>query len=555
MSELSELSADARSLVEQGRDADGPSASDRQRIKSRLAAELGAGAFVVAAAATTLPAALPAAGAGAPALVAPSAAAAQPVDTRTGEGGRRGERRGRAVPRRGHAAAAHAAPRSAHGRDGCAGNRQRRAARRPPPGSAASASRTQPNAIAPATSLGEAAETKALLPTPARTLRAPRPAQQRPPPSLRRAKARPHGAFDARRRAGPARGSPTSAARASAAARPRARAATRGRLCERKPRRGATRHRGARALPAGRARPRVGGELSGTCAWLSARRARAQGVRATMRRTPRASAAALRRVRVDVLWLALGVLASGCIDSMSVGISPLATLDASVTAEPDAATPDAPPRDAGSTRLDSAVRGVEAGPVDAAPPDATVRDAAPHDASSRCRLRCRLRCRPGTRRRHRVLRGALVCDRGDRTARSGLPEGRSIGLPARGKRQCSGTACRNNKGSSTKHEHEETSTRTSTLTITLTILVDADDLDPEDDRRGRATRRTCCQRRSAPARLDTRDDPTGRSLTDACATRPIVFGVEVVRVGENREGDREGVVSCSCSCSCSCSIS
>jgi len=72
MSELGELSADAKSLVELGRNSDGPSASDRQRVKSRLAAELGAAAFVVAAAATTtLPAALPAAGAGASALTAP----------------------------------------------------------------------------------------------------------------------------------------------------------------------------------------------------------------------------------------------------------------------------------------------------------------------------------------------------------------------------------------------------------------------------------------------------------------------------------------------------
>jgi len=85
MSEPSELSADAKSLVTAGRDGDAPSAGDKQRIKNRLAAELGAGAFVVAAvsnvrsraeeprASTTLPAALPT-GAGAPALAAPSTA-------------------------------------------------------------------------------------------------------------------------------------------------------------------------------------------------------------------------------------------------------------------------------------------------------------------------------------------------------------------------------------------------------------------------------------------------------------------------------------------------
>jgi hypothetical protein len=73
MSEPSELSADAESLVEAGRHADAPSAGDKQRIKNRLAAELGAGAFVVAAVSTTLPAALRP-GAGAPALASPSTA-------------------------------------------------------------------------------------------------------------------------------------------------------------------------------------------------------------------------------------------------------------------------------------------------------------------------------------------------------------------------------------------------------------------------------------------------------------------------------------------------
>jgi hypothetical protein len=57
MSEPSELSPDARSLVEQGRLGDAPSANDKQRLKSRLAAELGAGAFAVAALSSTLPSA------------------------------------------------------------------------------------------------------------------------------------------------------------------------------------------------------------------------------------------------------------------------------------------------------------------------------------------------------------------------------------------------------------------------------------------------------------------------------------------------------------------
>jgi hypothetical protein len=69
MSEPSELSADAKSLVAAGRDADAPTAGDKQRIKNRLAAELGAGAFVIAAVSTTLPA-----GSGAPALAASSTA-------------------------------------------------------------------------------------------------------------------------------------------------------------------------------------------------------------------------------------------------------------------------------------------------------------------------------------------------------------------------------------------------------------------------------------------------------------------------------------------------
>jgi hypothetical protein len=71
MSEPSELSPDARSLVEQGRVADAPSAVDRQRIKSRLAAELGASAFVVTALSSTLPAAVR----GGPAWAAPGTAA------------------------------------------------------------------------------------------------------------------------------------------------------------------------------------------------------------------------------------------------------------------------------------------------------------------------------------------------------------------------------------------------------------------------------------------------------------------------------------------------
>jgi hypothetical protein len=46
---MSELSEAARCLVEQGRRDDEPSAADKQRIRSRLAAELGAGAFLVGA--------------------------------------------------------------------------------------------------------------------------------------------------------------------------------------------------------------------------------------------------------------------------------------------------------------------------------------------------------------------------------------------------------------------------------------------------------------------------------------------------------------------------
>jgi len=57
---MSELSEGAQSLIEQGRAGDAPSARDKQRIRGRLTAELGAGAFVTAA----LSAALPAAGTG-----------------------------------------------------------------------------------------------------------------------------------------------------------------------------------------------------------------------------------------------------------------------------------------------------------------------------------------------------------------------------------------------------------------------------------------------------------------------------------------------------------
>ena len=95
---------------------------------------------------------------------------------------------------------------------------------------------------------------------------------------------------------------------------------------------------------------------------------------------------ATRRRACVVAWLslALGSVASGCIDSMSVGLSPLATLDASVTAAEDAATRDAATRDNSardaSAPIDSGARAAEAGTVDAAPADATVRDAAPRDA-------------------------------------------------------------------------------------------------------------------------------------------------------------------------------
>lgn len=71
MSEPSELSPDARSLVEQGRVADAPRAIDKERIRGRLTAELGAGAFAVAA----LSSALPSAVGGTSALAAPATAA------------------------------------------------------------------------------------------------------------------------------------------------------------------------------------------------------------------------------------------------------------------------------------------------------------------------------------------------------------------------------------------------------------------------------------------------------------------------------------------------
>ncbi|MDB4976196.1 MAG: hypothetical protein JWN48_4537 [Myxococcaceae bacterium] len=50
---MSELSSDAKSLVEAGRAADEPSIDDKARLRKRLAAELGAGVFAAAAVAAT----------------------------------------------------------------------------------------------------------------------------------------------------------------------------------------------------------------------------------------------------------------------------------------------------------------------------------------------------------------------------------------------------------------------------------------------------------------------------------------------------------------------
>lgn len=92
------------------------------------------------------------------------------------------------------------------------------------------------------------------------------------------------------------------------------------------------------------------------------------------------------------LWLSLvlGALGVGCIEPMSVGLSPLATVDASSTAVEDAGIRDAGGRDAGA-RLDSGAAPVEAGAAqtndaalaDARVGDASVRDAATSDAGPR----------------------------------------------------------------------------------------------------------------------------------------------------------------------------
>jgi hypothetical protein len=82
------------------------------------------------------------------------------------------------------------------------------------------------------------------------------------------------------------------------------------------------------------------------------------------------------------LSLAIGLLGGSCIDNTSVGVSPLATVDASVTATQDAGPAPRGGRDAGG-RLDSGAQSGEAGPlVDAAIHDATARDAAESDAAA-----------------------------------------------------------------------------------------------------------------------------------------------------------------------------
>ena len=96
---------------------------------------------------------------------------------------------------------------------------------------------------------------------------------------------------------------------------------------------------------------------------------------------PRARSATARVVCTGWLALAIGLLASSCIDNMSVGVSPLATVDAGLTATQDAGAGDRGGRDAGG-RLDSGAQPGEAGPVlDAAIRDATAHDATAHDAA------------------------------------------------------------------------------------------------------------------------------------------------------------------------------
>jgi len=86
------------------------------------------------------------------------------------------------------------------------------------------------------------------------------------------------------------------------------------------------------------------------------------------------------------------------------------------------------------------------------------------------------------------------------------------------------------------------------VTITLTILVDADDLDPDDEGR-RGARVGTSQERLLARASRTRQTMRDRTTTDGRVRgQPSVLGVEVVRVGENREGDRESArVRPSCS--------
>jgi hypothetical protein len=85
---------------------------------------------------------------------------------------------------------------------------------------------------------------------------------------------------------------------------------------------------------------------------------------------------------IGSLALASGLLTGSCIDSMSVGVSPLATVDASVTATRDSGPGDAAGRDAGGRDagpLDSGAEPGEAGLI----VDAALRDATAHDATTR----------------------------------------------------------------------------------------------------------------------------------------------------------------------------
>lgn len=87
--------------------------------------------------------------------------------------------------------------------------------------------------------------------------------------------------------------------------------------------------------------------------------------------------------RFPWLSLVLGALTVGCVEPMSVGLSPLATVDASITAVEDASVRDAGVRDGGA-RLDSGAPPVEAGAAqgnDAALSDARVGDAGGRDAA------------------------------------------------------------------------------------------------------------------------------------------------------------------------------